>query len=215
MEATDKRYTIGYVDEESQFVDKFKKKLKDAFEIIVFDLTPDLTLDQLIQNIEEAELDCLIADFELNEAAIVQFNGDEIINQYKQKYPFFPVFIITSKEEDDVLDSVEDGDIVRVKDELDNKLPILIQRINNKIETYYKDIRDAENLIDELVRKKKHTPLTVEEEEKLLENYIFLDKIYPEQKVITDNLIQQLSVTRLDEFSKDARAILEELKKLQ
>ncbi len=137
MDNNPHKYKIGYIDEESQWVDRFVLRLKDAFNVFIFKLTPETSLADMIKQIEEAELDCLIVDFELKEADVIQFNGDEVIDALREKYPYFPVFIITAKEEEDVLNQVEDNDIVRLKEELDIKPEIFIQWIQNKINRYY------------------------------------------------------------------------------
>ena len=178
-------------------------------------MEPDTSLDSLLKQIEDCDLDCLIVDFELKEADIVQFNGDEIIDALRSKYPFFPVFIITAKEEDDVLSQVEDNDIVRMKNELDDKPSILKQRIQNKIIQYYKAIEEAESIITKLIQKKNTEGLSLSEEELLTEKYMFLEKINPKEKMLPDNLIQPASITVFNELTSDAKEILEALKTLR
>lgn len=209
-----RKYKIGYVDEESQWVDKFKLRLKDSFVIQSFPLAAETTLDELVIKVEEADLDCLIVDFELKEADIVQFNGDEIIEVLRKKYPLFPVFIITAKEEEDVLSQVDDNEIVRLKEELDLRPNILIQRITNKIESYQKEIYEAENTIRQLTEiKNGNNQLTAAQEELLFEKYLFLEKIFPNEKMLPDSLAVPESVHKLTEIVEQTRMILEELKK--
>lgn len=209
-----KKYRVGYIDEESVWVSKFLRTFKDSFEVVIIN-PANKSLDEILREIIDSNLDCLIADFELKETEVVPFNGDEIIEKLTEHYPYFPVFIITSKEESDVLSQVEDNDIVRLKDELTDKPGILAQRINNKISTYYKDIQEAENTIKELVLKKEQGGLSVSEEELLAEKYHFLTKISPEDKIIPDSLIDLQNSNQLSEFVAESRLILEELKKLQ
>jgi hypothetical protein len=217
MEEEMSKYKIGYIDEESQWVDKVKLYLKGSFDIVDFILTADTTITGIITQIEEADLDCLIVDFELKEADIVQFNGDEIVDNLRKKYPYFPVFIITAKEEDDVLNQVDDNDIVRVKDELTDskRLPILIIRIENKITSYYRHIMDAKTSIESLIEKRNNGGLSLSEEEMLTEKYVFLDKISPNEKILPDNLIQPQSISKLSEFAANTKMILEELKRIE
>jgi hypothetical protein len=191
-----KKYKIGYLDEESQWIDKFMMRFNDYFDIYTFKLDAQ-------------------TDFELKEADTIQFNGDEVIEELRSRYPFFPVFIITSKDEDDVLNQVEDNDIVRLKDELDSKPDILKHRISNKIESYYSQIEQSEKLIQELVEKRKGDGLSPAEEQTLTDEYSFLGKINPEDRLLPDSLLQPESITKLNEFSEDAKLILEALKNLQ
>ncbi len=208
------KFRVGYIDEESQWVSKFTLRLKDSFDIIPLPLSPETSLEMMLQQIEEAKLDCLIADFELKEADAIQFNGDEVIDALRKKYPYFPVFIITAKDEDDVLAQVMDNEIVRLKEELNSKPLILIKRVQNKIENYYKSIQEADETINNLVEKRNSEGLSGEEEEILTEKYQFLEKIDPDSKVFPDNLIQPASITKLHEFAADTKKILEELKKI-
>ncbi|SHG79086.1 hypothetical protein SAMN04488109_1851 [Chryseolinea serpens] len=213
--AKSQKYKLAIIEEQPDWVDKFRLKLRDDFELVVFTLTPELTKEELAKQIEESEVDCIIADYDLQEAEVVQFNGDEIVAEYKKKFPFFPAFIITSKEEEDILPLIHDNEIVRLKDELVDKTVILIQRIKNKIENYYDSIKAAEELIDQLVEKKKTADLSLQEEEKLTEQYQFLEKIDSKNKELPDNLIQPASITKLDEFVENTKQIIEELSKLK
>ncbi|WP_286727945.1 MULTISPECIES: hypothetical protein [Sphingobacterium] len=209
------KYTIGYIDEEPQFVDKFKRDLEDYFEIKTFKISPETSIDNIIQEIINAELDCLLVDFELNETEAIQFNGNEIVDNLRKLRPYFPVFIITGKEEDDVLDQVEDGDIVRLKEELNDKREILVQRIKIKIESYLKQIATAETTIKSLIQKRDEMGgLSIKEGEQLHKNYTFLNAVYPEEITVPETFIQPNVITEINSFSNEAREILEELKKL-
>lgn len=209
------KYKIGYLDEESQWIDKFMFRFKDDFDIYTFKLDSNTTIDDIIKQVIDEELDCLVADFELKEADTIQFNGDEVIEVLHDRYPYFPVFIITSKDEDDVLNQVEDNDIVRLKDELDTKPDILKHRINNKISSYYGQIEKAERLIQDLVEKRNAEGLSPNEEQNLIDQYSFLGKINPDDRLIPDSLIQPESITKLNEISQDAKLILEALQNLK
>jgi DNA-binding NarL/FixJ family response regulator len=208
------KYRVGFVDEDPQWIEIFKRKLKDHFDIVIISLSEDTSIREIIAQIEKAKLDCLIVDFDLKETDVIQFNGDEIVDEIRKKYPYFPVFVITGQNEDIVIAQVEDNDIVRDKSEINEKTSTLIQRIKNKITNYFKQIEDAEAEIKRLVELKNSTGLKIEDEEILIEKYQFLEKINPEDKEIPDNLIQPESITRLNEFANNTKQILEELRKL-
>lgn len=210
----EEKYLIGYVDEESPWIDKFQFNLNEAFNIKVFPLTEEVTLDQLVSDILAAKLDCLIVDYELKEAALIPFNGDEIIEEIRKRYPLFPVFIITSKEEDYVLTMVEDNEIVRLKDELTDRPQILSQRIQNKINNYYSEIEKAKTVINKYTDlKQRGIALSPEQEEVLFSKYLFLEKVYPDEKLLPDSLSAPESVNKLNEFIAQTKLVLEELKK--
>lgn len=210
------KYKVGIVEEQPDWIDMFKRRLKDDFELVIFPLTEDLSKEQLVEQIEAKEVDCLIADYDLKETDLVGFNGDEVVEEYRKKFPYFPVFIISSKEEEDILRQIHDNEIVRVKDELTQRTPVLIQRVKNKIENYYSEIRKAEEKITELITKRNNgNDLSIEEEAMLTEKYQFLEKIDPSSKAIPDNLIQPESITQLQEFVANTKTIIEQLKALQ
>jgi DNA-binding NarL/FixJ family response regulator len=209
------KYKLGILDEEEAWVEKFKRTFKETFDVYIFNLTAETVPEDIVSQLEKEELDCVIADFELNETAIVRFNGEEAINAIRTKYPYFPVFIITGQNEDYVIGQVEDNDIVRDKAEIDDKTETLIQRILNKINSHYKQIEEAEETIKGLITKRNEgATLSIPEEEMLTEKYLFLEKISPSEKTLPDNFIQPESITRLNEFVTDTKLILEELKKL-
>ena len=210
-----RKYKLGYVDEESQWISKFQRALSEAFEIEVFQLDQTIGLEDLVQKILASNLDCLIVDYELKETAVVPYNGDEIVDRIRQLYPYFPMFIITSKEEEYVLTQVEDNEIVRLKEELTDRPKILTQRIENKINNYYTAIEEARKTIEDFTQLKNNgKQLDAQQEEMLYEKYLFLEKVYPEEKILPDSLSAPESVNVLNQFVEETRKALEELKKL-
>lgn len=208
------KYTIGFIDEAPEWIQQFKRFANGNFDVESFVLSENTTLDSLVNDIRSKNLDCLIVDFELKESELLQFNGDEIVDKIREKTPYFPLFIITNKDEMDVLNQVEDNDIVYDKDLLTNdKKETFILRIKNKIEHYYAKIERANQEIEMLVRLKTERTLTLMEEEQLSEYYSFLEKIYPDEKVLPSNLTRPESISQLNDFVENTKKILEELKK--
>lgn len=209
------KYLVGYVDEESQWIDKFQYKLNEYFEIKIFQLEDGTILSELVSDIHHSNLDCLIVDYELTETKDVTFNGDDVVAEIRKTHPHFPVFIITSKEEGYVLTQVNDNEIVRLKDELTDRPQILFQRIQNKINNYYDSIKQAQAVIDSFIgRKNDGQKLSADEEEQLYHSYLYLEQIYPEEKLLPDSLSAPESVNVLSEFVTESRKILEELKRI-
>lgn len=211
-----KKYKVGYVDEESRWINKFKLTMKEAFEIATFKLDQGITLEHLLNLIYDANLDCLVVDFELTETAVVPFYGNEVVEELRKRYPLFPVFIITSKDEKAVLEQVEDNEIVRLKDELTDKPLVLIQRIENKISNYYAEIHKANQTIYELTEKKNNgAALTPLEQDELFQKHLFLEKVYPDEKIIPDSLAAPETVNVIATFVEETKKALEELKKYE
>jgi DNA-binding NarL/FixJ family response regulator len=212
--ADNNKYKIGFVDEAPEWISQFKRFANGNFDVESFALSENTTLDSLVNEIRGKNLDCVIVDFELKESELLQFNGDEIVDKIREKTPYFPLFIITNKDEMDVLNQVEDNDIVYDKDLLtSDKKETFILRIKNKIEHYYAKIEHANQEIERLVQLKTERALTPAEEEQLSEYYLFLEKIYPDEKVLPSNLTRPESISQLNDFVENTRKILEELKK--
>jgi hypothetical protein len=210
----DIKYKIGFIDEAPEWIQQFKRFANGNFNVESFALSENTTLDNLVEEIRSRNLDCLVVDFELKESELLQFNGDEIVEKIREKTPHFPLFIITNKDEIDVLNQVEDNDIVYDKDLLTNdKKETFILRINNKIENYYKKIEYANQKIERLIQLKTERALIPMEEEQLSNYYLFLEEIYPEEKVLPSNLTRPESISQLNDFVENTRQILEELKK--
>ncbi|MDR2406704.1 MAG: hypothetical protein LBE13_01110 [Bacteroidales bacterium] len=210
----DNKYKIGFVDDATEWIQQFKRFANGNFDVESFTLSENTTLEGLVGEIRSKNLDCIVVDFELKESELLQFNGDEIVDKIKEKTPFFPLFVITNKDEIDVLNQVEDNDIVYNKDLLTNdKKETFILRIKNKIAHYYLRIEQANDGIKKFVQLKTERALTPTEEEQFSEWYSFLERIYPDEKVLPYNLTKPESISQLNDFVKNTKQILEELKK--
>ncbi|MBK9013353.1 MAG: hypothetical protein IPM82_04350 [Saprospiraceae bacterium] len=88
----DNRYKIGIVEEEAVWVETFKRKLKDDFDVYVFELLDTTKTQDIVEKIESEQLDCIIADYELNETAVVGFNGDKLIEDVKSLSSFSIIY---------------------------------------------------------------------------------------------------------------------------
>ena len=207
------KYTIGFIDEAPEWVLQFKRFATGKFNVVTFDLSEETTIEKLIAEIRESSIDCLIVDFELKESELIQFNGDEIIDAIVKDTPHFPLFVITSHPEENVLSAIEDNDIVYLKYQITKNQDNFALRISNKIERYYSKIEYANQEIERLVQLKTERALTPTEEEQLSEHYLFLEKIYPDEKVLPSNLIRPESISQLNVFVENTKKILEELKK--
>jgi hypothetical protein len=169
----DEKYKIGYIDEDKADVDTFKLYAKNDFDITAFDLDRNTTLDSLFQDILKSDVSALVIDYNLRETNIIKFNGDEVVNKVKEELHNFPLFILTSHE-DDALDAVEDVDIVYEKDSMNDKKDMLIKRIRTKIEHYYRNLENAEKELLDLIDKKDKDGLNALEEDRLFELDNFL-----------------------------------------
>ena len=206
---------IGFIDEDVQWINQFKRFASDRFDVLTFELSEETTIEKLIIEIRNSSIDCLIVDFDLKESDLIPFNGDDIIDAIRKDTPFFPLFVVTCHPEEHVLNEVDDVDIVYVKENITDpkKQGIFALRIKNKIDHYRSKIRSTKQDIERLVLLKAERALTPMEEEQLAEHYYFLEKTAPEEKILPAHLAKPESISQLNSFVENTKKILEELKK--
>jgi hypothetical protein len=171
------KYIIGYVDESSTEVKKFKRFAYQDFDIN--DFTPIAEFDDLVSDILSSNIDALIVDHDLKEEnPEIDYFGGAIIEKILSIKGGFPVFIFTSHDDDgDVTEQSIDVDIVIDKADMsNNNKNKLLKRIRQKIDNYYKQIASKEKRLLTLLNKKKKETLSGEEEDELIECDDFLEK---------------------------------------
>jgi hypothetical protein len=171
------KYTLGYVDESSTEVKKFKRFAYQDFDIN--DFTPIAEFDDLVSEILSSNIDALIVDHDLKEEnPEIDYFGGAIIEKILSIKGGFPVFIFTSHDEDgDVTEQSNDVDIIIDKADMsNNNKNKLLKRIRQKIDNYYKQIDIKEKRLLALLKKKKEETLSGPEEDELIECDDFLEK---------------------------------------
>ena len=214
------KYKIAYIDEDKGWINTFYQTFKNDFDILRIEVNPESSVESILNQLLESDLNAIVTDYLLEENAEVPFNGNKIVEEMKKIKPHFPIVMLTSfptqaiGHTDDVhiiynknILSVEND---REKEELD----IFKSKIQSNISNYYKKIDDTNLRIEELVEKRNDVGLEIFEEEELTKLYILFDELNPEGKDLPANLIHRDSISKLNEFVSETREILEELKKL-
>ena len=214
------KYRIAYIDEDKGWINTFYQTFKNDFDILRIEVNPESSVESILNQLLESDLNAIVTDYLLEENAEVSFNGNKIVEEIKRIKPHFPIVMLTSfptqaiGHTDDVhiiynknILSVEND---REKEELD----IFKSKIQSNISNYYKKIDDTNLRIEELVEKRNDVGLEIFEEEELTKLYILFDELNPEGKDLPANLIHRDSISKLNEFVSETREILEELKKL-
>ncbi|WDE11860.1 hypothetical protein [Thalassomonas haliotis] len=113
----DNKLNIVYIDEEHDQLADFQAdaELSGLFEEIYL-LEPKSNLDEMVTEILELKVDAVISDFALNEAKVINYNGDQLLNAIQDIRHNFPCFLRTSYEDDAVSNSF-DVNRVYVKEE--------------------------------------------------------------------------------------------------
>ena len=171
------KYLIGYIDEkEGERVD-FANLItqEDMFEVIMFDVNPNTSLDELVEEILSSNINCIVVDYHLSDIG-VQFEGNEIVERIHKIRPFFPKIIYTAKE-DKVIPEVENEIMYMINDKSIKTDADRSRNFRHKlkalIENYNEDVSKATETLKNLKNKKRTSNLTLEEE-----NQLFMAKKY-------------------------------------
>ena len=112
----DPRPNIAYIDEKDDERDNF---FTDAFDSELFGeiyrVEPLQNIDEMLELILSLDIDALITDFNLTEAAPLEYSGEQLVERFLAVRADFPCFIRTSYEED-ALSSSADVNRVYSKD---------------------------------------------------------------------------------------------------
>lgn len=216
----DIKYKIGFLDEDTNQVNLYKRRLKPfGFDVIGYKFTKGMSIDELMNQVYNSDIDLLMIDFKLNESNIVPFNGDEVERHVYENKPLFPHIIFTNKvdqAEPDVDDIkiIFDKEIVFPHDNGDDnpKTKHFISVLTKSIEQYQKHIEKRKQIISYLIDKESKEDLSIEEKNMLLSTQrelLSLDKMtildVPETLISIDNL-EKISKAR-----KDAESFIKSL----
>lgn len=214
------KYKIAYIDEDKGWINTFYHTFKNDFEIFRMEVNQESSVESIILDIQINELDAVVTDYLLEENAEVPFNGNKIVEALKSTRPHFPIIMLTSfptqaiGHTDDV-HIIYTKDILTIENDKDQEeLDVFKNKILANISNYYKKINETNLKIEQLIEKRNSLGLDIKEEEELSKLYILFDELNPDGKDLPANLINRDSITKLNEFVKETKEILEELKKM-
>jgi hypothetical protein len=97
---TEKLPVIAYVDEHEDARHDF---LTDAFQSGLFSeihvFAPEPTLPEMVAKLLDLSIDALISDYQLSEAAPVEYTGEALVEAFLERRAGFPCFIQTSYDD--------------------------------------------------------------------------------------------------------------------
>lgn len=214
------KYKIGFLDEDINQVNLYKRRLKPfGFDVIGYDFTKGMSIDELMNQVYKSDIDLLMIDFKLNESNIVPFNGDEVERHVYENKPLFPHIIFTNKvdqAEPDVDDIkiIFDKEIVFPDDNGDDnpKTKHFISVLTKSIEQYQRHIEKRKQIISELIDKETKEGLSIEEKNMLLSTQRELSSL--DKMTISDVPETLISIDNLEKISKarkDAESFIKSL----
>lgn len=215
------KYKIGYIDEDDKQVKKYRKRFRDfGIEIIGYEFQQGMSIDDLMEQVYQSEIDLLMIDYKLDESNKVQFNGEEVEKEIYNNKPLFPHIIFTNKRED-AEDFVDDWKIIFSKEEIPNKKDAdydedrtkhFIKTLIKSIEQYKKRIESRKNSIAELLIKGEKEGLNSSEQDSLISLQRELgDLDKTKRKEIPEKLISFEKLDDLSKTRKEAEAFLQSL----
>lgn len=206
------KYKIGFIEEDVAQVKLYRRKLRDfGFDVIGYEFTKGMSLEELMHQVYNSDIDLLMIDFRLNESNIVPFNGDEVERHVYENKPLFPHIIFTNKVDQaepnvDDIKIIFDKEIVFPDDngEDNPKTKHFINVLTKSIDQYQRHIEKRKQIISELINRENKEGLSIEEKNLLLatqRELLSLDKMIilevPETLISTDN-IDKITQARLD-----------------
>jgi hypothetical protein len=211
-------YKIAYIDESISDIHDFQDYVKHAQSSHYFKLDvmePQAGIDSFVNKLIESHYQAYIIDFHLKDKnSSIEYNGWELGKKILAIREKFPVFILTSYQEDAQNDS-DDVNIIygktKVVQEEDNNF---LERVRLQIDKYEKLLEKAENRILALLKAQKTRALTYDEEHELVENNIFIEKALNKTALIPNNLQSQSGKKHLDDILTLLQKMEGELKEL-
>lgn len=193
------KFKVAYIDESAADVRRFQRFARNYFEVIPF--KPKADKDATVNEIIESHVDALIADFDLSEQdSTIHYSGADLVSALLEEKELFPVFILTSFEDDAVAQG-DDVNIVYEKSEMANGEKFL-ERVKTQIEKYHHKIDEAEKRILELIKISKERKLDAFEEEELIKWDALVERTLDKKSQIPDIIRQRKETDDLVDLLK-------------
>lgn len=205
-------HKIGFIDEDRTQRNTFYQTFKNNFDIYEFELTREKSADDLIRETFANHLDALVIDYRMD--SFFGFNGNLIVEKLDEINSFYPKIILTSFPFD-ALDFIDDANIVNTKDiwsgDSTKDLDIFIKKLNRLINTYQERIKDAEEELKALEKKRKTSHLEPTEEDKYIELNNFLSETVGQSKDLPRSFYSQDTNAKLDSLIEITEQVLNKL----
>lgn len=202
------KFKIAYVDESREEIEKFQRFCYPNFDVVP--IYPNPSKDKTCSEILENHVDAVICDFEFSEQmSDIKYDGTDLITLILSKREGFPVFILTSFE-DEAMRKGDDVNIIYEKGEkyiTDETGKIsrnesLLERIKLQIEKYKHKLETDERRILELIAESNKRILNSAEIEELAELDSKIEKTLDIESRIPNILRESKEASDLSELLK-------------
>lgn len=206
---------LGYLDENKGNRNTFYRVFKKDFEVVMLDdFKKVFTLEQLLEEIDNQNIQVLAVDFRLADSGVVKYDGDQVIEAINERKRYFPVFMMTSFVPA-AIQKVNNAFLVNDKDGLNDEktVELLKTQIAGSVETYHRIVYEKEQRTRALEDKQNSEEgLSKPEEEELLDLHMEMSKIDPKANPLSPDKMQTAVIKDLKNAVVLSEKILESLK---
>ena len=195
------KHKIAYVDESPSDIRRFQRFAHNDFDIIP--IIPDMPIEDICDKIIENHIDAIVSDFEFSDhLPTTHYNGSDLAKSFLKRKHGFPIFILTSFEDDAIL-KTDDVNIVYEKEVMSSNSKFLT-KIQLQIEKYTHALKSKEEKILALLNKSTESELTALE----------IDELHSLDAEIEKSIDTESRIPNILRASKDAEKISELIKKV-
>lgn len=204
------KYKIAYIDEDQSDTRRFQRFSYNFFD--VEPIIPKDSIEETCNEILENHVDAIVSDFDFSEQlSTVHYDGTDLVSLFLKKREGFPVFILTSYE-DDAISKGEDVNIIYEKKEMDEGEQFL-ERVKAQIEKYKHKLETDEKRLLELIAESKKRKLDALEKDELAELDSKIEKALDKESRISNILREDKEASELSELLKKVDELAKSLRK--
>ena len=188
-----------------------KKERYEEYRIEPVEIHIQGTLGEMIEDIKNRNLDCLLLDYRLSSYASVSYSGVDIAESIEAGLYSFPIFILTSYEDDLYSSEVFDAHLVfrfeRYLEDAEETIE-LNSKIIEQVIVYKKNIKMWE---EELIDLLPHFGERAEIDSRILELDGYIERSIDGKHCLDQNTKNQLACGKIEDVIKKLDTILERM----
>ena len=202
-------YRVGYLDDEREIIDDYKKRLRRR-EIELVIAPPGCSMAEVKKWIVEEEVKCMLVDYQLS--AGYDFNGTKLISYLNDELPGLPCIILTSYRDDSVEENLVISKCIVDRDLMAGNEKEFAQFCADLIqatEVYDNHLQRYREKYACLLEKKRKGTITNTEEEEFFAVFRIM-RAYGEVDDLPESLLKPEVSNQIDELLKKLDTLLEQ-----